>query len=144
MGKSSDHTIELNAAWQLAQKLPDNIVWLDDSYKLIDKNTNDSLLDSHFIANKTYPSLTDTVFNIGNLTFKRVNLNLGDSKNHFFRIEPIIENGLDQQLKTTELALQKSEHEKSQILDSMIDGAALIGLDLKIKYANKNPPQKIF
>lgn len=39
--------------------------------------------------------------------------------------------------KTIKEALSKSEMEKSQILNSMIDGAALIGPDYKIKYANK-------
>lgn len=52
-----------------------------------------------------------------------------------FTLDCLIEDKTEQ--IETKLALQKSEIEKTQILDSMVDGAVYVSPDLKIIYANK-------
>lgn len=128
-----------NTAWVLVKKLPDDVILLDANLVLVDKKISDPILDKHLIINKVIPDISNNILNIAGKNYKIIKLNIADHNQQILRITQDFENCTDliYQLKNTKEELQKSELEKTQILDSMIEGAALISSDLKIKYANK-------
>ncbi|MFA6401290.1 MAG: GAF domain-containing protein [Salinivirgaceae bacterium] len=115
-------------AWNTLKNLPELYLLTDPSLVIIDSNIKDENL---------LKSLENFQNNIKDIQITDNNINYSINE---INIQPINEQGYKVfNLKQNKILkeLTKSEIEKTQILDSMLDGAVFISSDYKIRYANK-------
>jgi signal transduction histidine kinase/PAS domain-containing protein len=142
-----DNNIE--QIWQVIAQLPDNYILTDDNFNIIRHNL---LSDIDIMQMPVYefaktdidtwqifieqPDKKQEVFE--DYQFDKILLPSDNHSNYLlYKISNLSGENSSRLIQELRLEIKNLLDEKSQILDSMTDGAVLIGTDFKIKYANK-------